>query len=240
MEARDRLVFALDVSGGVEALRFVELLRGVVGTFKIGLELFCAEGPSLVRAVAERGGAVFLDLKLHDIPATVGRAAERAVAGGGVRWLTVHAAGGAGMMREAVRACGDRAGVLGVTVLTSVDDDVAVRVGIERPVADLAVRLAAEAAEAGCAGVVASPGEAAAIRRRIGAVPVVVTPGIRPAGEGRPDRDDQRRVATPEAAIAAGADVIVVGRPIRDAPDPVGAALAILRSIAGATAREAP
>jgi orotidine-5'-phosphate decarboxylase len=231
MDARDRLVFALDVPDAAEALRLVDLLRGEVGAFKVGLELFCAEGPPLVRRVAERGGAVFLDLKLHDIPATVSRAVARAVQPGGVRWLTAHVGGGREMLREAVRASGGKAGILGVTVLTSLDEAAAAEVGLAGPPGDLAVRRAAVAVGAGCAGVVASPAEARAIRAALGAGPLIVTPGIRPASA---EAGDQRRIGTPESAIAAGADVLVVGRPIRDAADPAAAARAIRAAIAAA------
>ncbi|MBI5499875.1 MAG: orotidine-5'-phosphate decarboxylase [Deltaproteobacteria bacterium] len=234
MDSRDRLVFALDVPDGHAALRLVRLLAGEVGTFKVGLELFCAEGPALVREVSERGGAVFLDLKLHDIPATVGRAVARALAGGGVRWLTVHTGGGREMLSAAVRAAGagggavGGGGILGVTVLTSLNEAGAVEAGLSPPLGNLVVRRAALAADCGCVGVVASPQEAGAIRRVVGPGPLIVTPGIRPPGA---EAGDQQRTAPPGEAIAAGADVVVVGRPIRDAVDPVAAARAIRSAI---------
>ena len=228
MDSRSRLVFALDVPDGREALRLVRVLREDVGTFKVGLELFCAEGPALVREIAQRGGAVFLDLKLHDIPATVGRAVARALAAGGVRWLTVHTGGGREMLREAVKATGDRAGILAVTVLTSLNEAGAVEAGLAPPIGNLVVRRAALAIDCDCAGVVASPNEASAIRKVVGPGPLIVTPGIRPAGT---DAGDQQRTATPEAAIAAGADILVVGRPIRDAADPAAAAREVRHSI---------
>ncbi|MBI5489245.1 MAG: orotidine-5'-phosphate decarboxylase [Deltaproteobacteria bacterium] len=228
MDSRDRLVFALDVPDGHAALRLVRLLAGEVGTFKVGLELFCAEGPALVREVSQRGGAVFLDLKLHDIPATVGRAVSRALAGGGVRWLTVHTGGGRQMLEAAVREAGTGAGILGVTVLTSLNEAGAVEAGLSPPLGNLVVRRAALAVDCGCAGVVASPQEAGAIRRVVGPGPLIVTPGIRPPGAAA---GDQQRTSTPAEAIAAGADVVVVGRPIRDASDPVAAARGIRSAI---------
>jgi orotidine-5'-phosphate decarboxylase len=231
MDSRDRLVFALDVPDSRAALQLVRVLHGEVGTFKVGLELFCAEGPPLVREIAQRGGAVFLDLKLHDIPATVSRAIERVLAGGGVRWLTVHTGGGREMLQGAVKTAGDRAGILGVTVLTSLSSQGAVEAGLQPPIGNLVVRRAALAVECNCAGVVASPQEAGAIRRVVGPGPLIVTPGIRPSGT---PAGDQQRTATPEQAIAAGADVLVVGRPIRDAADPAAAAREIRRSIESA------
>jgi orotidine-5'-phosphate decarboxylase len=228
VDSRNRLVFALDVPDGREALRLVRVLREEVGTFKVGLELFCAEGPALVREIAQRGGPVFLDLKLHDIPVTVGRSVARAIAAGGVRWLTVHSGGGREMLREAVRAAGQDTGILAITVLTSLSEANAVEAGLSPPIGNLVVRRAALAVDCNCAGVVASPNEASAIRKVAGPGPLIVTPGIRPAGT---DPGDQQRTATPEAAIAAGADILVVGRPIRDAADPVAAARELRRSI---------
>lgn len=228
MQSRDRLVFALDVPDGREALRYVKLLREDVATFKVGLELFCAEGPPLVQEVARWGGAVFLDLKLHDIPATVARAVTRAVAHGGVRWLTVHTGGGREMLVQAVQAAGPQAGILGVTVLTSLNDAAAVEAGLAPPIGRLVVRRAALAVDCECAGVVCSPNEAGAIRRVVGPGPLIVTPGVRPPGSAA---SDQLRVAEPADAIGAGADVLVVGRPIRDAADPVAAARAIRAAI---------
>jgi orotidine-5'-phosphate decarboxylase len=234
LSSRDRLVFALDVPDGREALQWVQLLRDEIATFKVGLELFSAEGPPLVREVAQRGGAVFLDLKLHDIPATVSRAVQRCVAHGGVRWITVHTGGGREMLRGAVEASRGQAGILAVTVLTSLNEAAAVEAGLSPPLGRLVVRRAALAVECDCAGMVASPHEATAIRKVVGPGPLIVTPGIRPTGV---ERGDQMRTATPEAAIAAGSDILVVGRPIRDARDPLEAARAMRRSIDAATGR---
>ncbi len=237
LHPQDRLVLALDVPGRVEALELAGRLSGEVGLFKVGLELFAAEGPSIVGEIARLPSPcpVFLDLKLHDVPATVERAV-RAVAGlAGVRYLTVHAGGGPAMLRAAVTAAAGRLGILAVTVLTSLSDEDLAAVGAQGPVADLVLRRTELAARCGCAGVIASPQEAALIRTR-GLGLEVLTPGVRPAGAGQ---DDQKRVATAEEAIAAGADRIVVGRPIRDAADPAATARALVAEIAAGLGRRA-
>jgi orotidine-5'-phosphate decarboxylase len=226
MEARDRLIFALDVPTRQRALELVDRLAGHVGCFKIGLELFVASGPDLVREVVSRA-PVFLDLKLHDIPATVGRAA--AVAGKlGVRYLTVHADEGGRAVEAAVQAAPET-GILCVTVLTSVSEEELGSTGYTLGVKELARRRAEQARSSGCRGIICSGKEAAELRQLLGPGPLVVTPGIRPA-DG--DAADQRRVVTPAAAIRSGADLIVVGRPIRDAPDPAAAADAIVAEMA--------
>jgi orotidine-5'-phosphate decarboxylase len=218
----DRLIFPLDVDSLELALPWVERLHGCVGVFKVGLELFSAAGPEAVRAVSRASGAgVFLDLKLHDIPATVERAA-RALRTVAPAMLTVHGAGGKAMLEAAVRAAGPNVLVLGVTRLTSLHASV-----------DEICELARLAREAGCAGVVCSGAEAAAVRQAVGPGLRIVCPGVRPSGS---DPGDQARVVTPEAAIAAGADYVVCGRPIRDAADPVAAARAIADEIARALA----
>ncbi len=216
----DRLIFPLDVESLALALPWVERLRGSVGVFKVGLELFSAAGPEAVRAVRDASGAnVFLDVKLHDIPATVEGAARslRAVA---PAMLTVHAAGGKAMLEGAVRASDPSTLVLAITRLTSLSATV-----------DEVCELARIAREAGCGGVVCSGAEAAAVRSAVGPSLRIVCPGVRPDGG---DPGDQARVVTPEAAIAAGADYVVCGRPIRDAADPVAAAHAIADEIARA------
>jgi orotidine-5'-phosphate decarboxylase len=215
-----RLILALDVDSLVAAEALAERVGDAVGWLKVGLELFVVAGPAGVRALARRA-RIMLDLKLHDIPETVARATERA-ADLGVGLLTVHIAGGARMLEAAVRARGG-AKILGVTVLTSLDDADLAAVGTG-PVAATVARRAALARAAGLDGVVASPAETAALRAHLGAGMLIVTPGVRPAGA---DPGDQKRVATPAAARAAGADLVVVGRPIRDAADPRAAALAI-------------
>jgi orotidine-5'-phosphate decarboxylase len=214
------LILALDVDTLEAAEALAARVHGTVRWFKVGLELFAAAGPAAVRAIG-RYGQVMLDLKLHDIPETVARATARA-ADLGVALLTVHVAGGRRMLEAAARASG-ATGVLGITVLTSLEDRDLAETGVEPSVEAVVARRATLAMEAGLAGVVASPLEAARVRAAAPAGFLIVTPGIRPAAAD----DDQRRVATPAAARAAGASHIVVGRPIRDAADPRAAALAI-------------
>ena len=232
LEPRERLIVALDTPELAEAEALVERLAGVVGLYKVGAQLFTAVGPAAVEMVRKRGGRVFLDLKYHDIPATVAGAVREA-ARLGVTLLTVHASGGAGMLRaaaEAAAAAGrERPRILAVTVLTSLDRASLQReVGVPVSVAGHAVHLAGLARAAGCDGVVASPREAGQLRAALGRGPLIVTPGIRPAGVGA---DDQARVATPAVARRAGADYLVVGRPITGAADPAAAAAAIVAEI---------
>lgn len=242
LSPRERLVVALDVETGARALELVRALRGTVGMFKVGKQLFTAEGPALVRAVVGEGERVFLDLKYHDIPATVAKACVEA-ARLGVAILNVHASGGREMLREATHAVADfcarervaRPAVLAVTVLTSLDDALLAETGVEGGASAQVVRLARLARECGADGVVASPLEIELIRREVAAEEfVVLTPGIRPAGS---ERGDQRRVMTPSQAIAAGADYVVVGRPITNAPDPRAAAEEIAGEMSGARER---
>ena len=196
---------------------------------KLGLELFCAEGPSVVAHHVARGRRVMLDLKLHDIPETVGRATAR-VAALGAELLTVHAAGSRAMLEAAVREAGrDTLRVLAVTVLTSLDEADLALIGAQGPMRELVVRRARLAIDAGCAGVVTSPREAAAVRAIAPPGFLIVTPGVRPADA---TAGDQKRVMTPREARAAGADLIVVGRPLRHAPDPAAAARAIVADLA--------
>lgn len=226
-----RLALALDVASLDAARGLISSVAAYAGVMKVGLQLFIAEGPAAVRAVTDSGSACFLDLKLHDIPATVGRA-TRAAADLGVRYLTVHASGGPRALeaaREAVE--GTDTELLAVTALTSHGPDELASIGW-RPDGEAVVRrLAALAAGAGIGGFVCSPREAAVIRELVPEA-TVVTPGVRPAGSAS---DDQRRVMTPGEAVRAGADVLVVGRPIRDAADPAAAARAILAEIAAAS-----
>jgi orotidine-5'-phosphate decarboxylase len=230
--ARERLIVALDLPSADAAARLAEKLHGRVGMFKVGSELFTAEGPVLARYLVVLGEKVFLDLKFHDIPNTV-RAAAREAAELGVSMFNVHASGGHKMMeaaREGVRSAtverGDakRPLVLAVTVLTSLSNDDLDELGVAGAPEDAVVRLARLAQRAGLDGVVASPREIAALRRACGPRFVIVTPGIRPAATAS---NDQARIATPASAIQAGADYLVVGRPITEAPDPVAAAEAI-------------
>jgi len=234
----NRLIAALDVEDRARADALVARIGGAAGWLKIGLELFVAAGPELVRDYAAAGRRIMLDLKLHDIPATVGRATARA-AGLGARLLTLHAGGGRAMIEAAAAAArsaggeADRLRVLAVTVLTSMDQRDLDEVGARGPVEELVVRRALLAAEAGADGVVASPREAAALRAAVPPGFLIVTPGVRGAGDAA---GDQKRVMSPAEARAAGADMIVVGRPIRDAADPAAAAAAIAAELAGAGA----
>ncbi len=228
MQPRDRLIFALDVPTAEEALRLVDQLAAHVGCFKIGLELFVAAGPELVKRVRARA-PVFLDLKLHDIPATVERAA--AVASGlGVTYLTVHVDEGARALAAAVKAA-PGLGVLGVTVLTSISEEDLRASGYPDGLASLVERRARAAKAAGCRGIICSGQEAAAMRGVLGPEVLIITPGVRPAESGA---GDQKRVVTPAQAMRSGADLIVVGRPIRDAASPAAAADAIVAELASA------
>jgi orotidine-5'-phosphate decarboxylase len=234
-QARMKLIVALDVAAADHALRLARQLRGHVGLFKIGPELFTAEGPVLVRKFVDQGVGVFLDLKLHDIPNTV-RGAARSAARLGVKMITVHASGGAAMMQAAIEGAGEGAistappRVLGVSVLTSLSNADLAAMGWIETAGAAAMRLACLAQESGLCGVVASPHEAATIRQKCGGGFAIVTPGIRPAAAAR---DDQARAGTPEAAIRAGADYLVVGRPVTQSADPAAAAEAITEEIAG-------
>jgi orotidine-5'-phosphate decarboxylase len=234
--AIERLVLALDVPSTEQAAEVVEALRGRVGQFKIGLELFTSCGPQFVGSLAAQGEKIFLDLKFHDIPNTV-RAASRAAAALGVAMFNVHAGGGIKMMEAALEGAREGSGnsamprVLGVTVLTSLAAaDLAV-LGITETPDQLVVRLARLAQQAGLHGVVASAREAAEIREACGAGFLIVTPGIRPAAS---QAQDQARIATPAAAIRAGADFLVMGRPITQVPDRAGAAAAAVKEIEAA------
>jgi len=224
MHSRDRLVIALDLSARDEILRLVDELRGTAGVLKIGLQAFIANGPSIVREVVASGERVFLDLKIHDIPNTAQHAVAE-VASLGASMATVHAAGGEAMLRACAH---DSLLVLGVTVLTSLDAAELARIGFHGAPVENAVRLARLAKESGLRGVVASPLEIASIREACGPGFVILTPGIRPAGA---DAGDQRRTMTPREAVAAGADYIVVGRPITSAADPRSAALRIVEEM---------
>lgn len=224
MRPSDRLVVAADVSSRDDLLRLVDALHGTVGVFKIGLQAFIANGPPIVREVVSRGEKVFLDLKIHDIPNTAGRAVAEA-AGLGVSMATVHAAGGEPMLRACAH---EEVLVLGVTVLTSLEESDLLQIGFGGNAVENAVRLARLAQGAGLRGVVASPLEIAAIREACGEGFVIVTPGIRPEGS---EAGDQRRTMTPRRAVAAGADYIVVGRPITGAAHPRAAAQRIVDSL---------
>ncbi len=225
--AKDYIVFPLDMPSLNKARPYVELLANRIGMFKVGLELFIRSGPDVIKLIKNSGGAeIFLDLKLHDIPATVSRA-MKSISELEVTFTTVHCSGTPSMLAAAVAGSRDRVGVLGVTVLTSVSEDDLSKAGYrEEFVSDVSLlveKRALEAREAGCAGIVCSGLEAGMIRQRIGDGFVLVTPGIRPAWEGV-ESDDQKRVTTPAQAISNGSDYLVIGRPIRDADDPAAAA----------------
>jgi orotidine-5'-phosphate decarboxylase len=223
---RERLIVALDHPSAKAALAQVDDLGDAVERYKVGLELYVAEGRALIDELHARDKRVFLDLKLHDIPETVRRAAEVA-SKMGVELLTVHAGGGRKMLEAAVAGAGATR-VLAVTVLTSLDGADLTADGIGDGVEAAVLRRAKLAEAAGCAGVIASPHEAAAVRAAVKPGFLVVTPGVRLAESA----DDQKRVATPKAARAAGADAVVVGRPIRDAKDRRAAAAEFIRELA--------
>ncbi|HWY56334.1 MAG TPA: orotidine-5'-phosphate decarboxylase [Terriglobales bacterium] len=226
-DPRQRLIVALDVSSAAAAQKIVAAVGDSASCYKVGMQLYTAEGPGVVRDLVASGRRVFLDLKYHDIPNTVASAVREAAALG-VSMLTIHASGGSKMIRAATDAGRSAKGalmVLGVTVLTSLDDDDLNQLGIQGRVQDQVLRLAKLAIAGGCHGVVASAHEASALRSEVDGDFAIVTPGVRPAGV---EHGDQARVVTPAEAIAAGATHIVVGRPITGATDPAGEARAIL------------
>lgn len=229
--ARERLVLPLDVTDLATARTWIDQLAGQVGVFKVGLELFTAAGPDAVRAVHDAGAACFLDLKLHDIPATMAKATASA-ARLGVRFLTVHGVAGPSALRAVTAEAGDTT-LLAVTVLTSMDDDELESVGLAGPADSAVLRLGTLSVQAGVGGLVCSPLEVAMLRRHLGTGPTLMVPGVRPAGAAV---GDQKRIATPGSAIEAGADFLVVGRPIRDAADPVAAARAVVDEMHAALA----
>ena len=235
----DQLIVALDVESGERALALASDLRDLAGGVKIGNRLFTLEGPALVRSLVATGARVFLDLKYHDIPNTVAQAVDAATQTGA--WMVnVHASGGLPMMQAAVQAAREAAArggrpaplLIGVTVLTSMDQRTLTAVGVQRPLLDQVIAMAAMAREAGLDGVVASPLETAAIRAACGPQFVIVTPGIRGKAAGA-DQNDQARTMGPADAVAAGASYIVVGRPITAASDPRAAAAAIVAELNG-------
>ena len=238
MQAAERLIVALDVNSRDSALSLVQALRPRVQRFKVGLELFTACGPALVREILDKGGQVFLDLKFHDIPSTVARAAVSA-ARLGVGMFTIHLSGGPLMARRAADELEahcqvyrvQRPKILGVTVLTSLSPADLEELGVGRSVEDQVVALAEMGKAAGLDGVVCSPLEARLIREVCGREFLVVTPGIRPEGS---EPDDQSRTLSPKVALEAGADFLVVGRPIVKADDPLEAAENILLQMDGA------
>ena len=221
------IAVALDAPNLEVAAQWAGLVTPHVSTVKIGLELYLRYGPEVVASIRGASGVqIFLDLKLHDIPATVASAA-RAVARLRPQLLTVHAAGGPAMIRAAVEAAAGTP-IAAVTALTSLDGEDLTRIGVPGKTADWVLRLAALAVEAGASGLVCSPREVAAVRAEVGPEITLITPGVRPAGI---DAHDQARVATPEEALRAGADLLVIGRAITGAPDPGAAAAAIAAAL---------
>jgi orotidine-5'-phosphate decarboxylase len=229
----EQLIVALDFPDARAALSLIDRLEGTTRWFKIGLELYIAEGNALVAEIERRGYSIFLDLKLHDIPNTVA-SAVRAASRLGVNLLTLHAAGGADMLQAAVEAASgiERSpALLAVTVLTSIDGPQLEATGVAGSATQQVERLAKLAMSCGVQGLVCSPHEVASLRSEIGSKPLLVVPGIRPTGSAA---GDQRRVATPASAIAAGASYLVVGRPITQADDPGAAARAIVAEMQAA------
>jgi len=232
--AKDYIIFPLDVSSTKEAKKYIELLTPYVGMFKVGLELFARTGPEVIRRIRKTGTAgVFLDLKLHDIPATVSRTME-AIAELGVELATVHCGESKRMLEAAVSGAAGKVGVLGVTILTSVLSEDIRDAGFKKEffsdLSRLVIKRATMAKKAGCSGVVCSGLEVRMIKENFGKDFTVVTPGIRPCWEGV-ETADQRRVTTPADAVKNGSDYLVIGRPIRDAIDPAAAAIRIAREI---------
>ena len=236
LSARGRLVLALDVDDLKSAEDLVDKLKDYVGVFKIGSQLFTSEGIKVIEMVNQKGGKVFLDLKFHDIPNTVKGAAESATKLG-VYMFNIHASGGYEMMKaaaDAARKTSIKLGIkkpfiLGVTVLTSINQEILKKeIGVNKNVKEHVVHLAKLAKSAGLDGVVASPQEIKEIRASCGDNFIILTPGIRPAGE---ELNDQKRIMTPRQALEQGADFIVIGRPIRNAENPVEAARNIIREM---------
>lgn len=228
---KDRIIFPLDLPDLDEAIEYAELLKDDVGVFKIGLQLFVKSGPRAIGAVKERtDAAIFLDMKFHDIPETV-KGAIRSASALGVEFVTVHTEGGSSLLKAVVEGSEGKTKVLGVTVLTSLSKDDLVEAGFDPKFKDpteLVVARARLAKAAGCSGIVCSGLEAGLVKKELGKDFLVVTPGIRPKDS---PPDDQKRLSTPYEAVYNGADYIVVGRPIRNAPDPRKAASLIAEEI---------
>jgi orotidine-5'-phosphate decarboxylase len=233
LDPKDYLIVALDLPSRVTAIDLATRLQGVCTWLKVGLELYLAAGYGIIEELTAQGFNIFLDLKLYDIPNTVA-GAVRSVASSGAGLLTLHASGGPAMLQAAAEAAAgipNAPRLLAVTVLTSMDAAQLTAIGINDPADTQVLRLARMATAAGITGLVSSPQEVALLRKELGPSPLLVTPGIRPAGS---ESQDQKRIATPAAAIAAGASMLVIGRPITQADDPAKAAEAILNEIAAA------
>ena len=216
LTARDRIIVALDFPSQAKALALVSALSDSVSAYKIGLQLYTAAGPAIVRTVAATGAKIVLDLKLHDIPNTVAKAVT-AVGDLGVAMLTVHLSGGRAMLQAAVESKPPHLSLLGVTVLTSATQETLTETGIDTELADQVMRLADLGKKSGCEGLITSPREVGALRQRLGPDILLVCPGVRPAWAAA---DDQKRFSTPRETVEAGADYLVIGRPITAAADP--------------------
>ncbi|MCD4788079.1 MAG: orotidine-5'-phosphate decarboxylase [Desulfobacterales bacterium] len=232
--AKDYIVFSLDVPSLKKAEQYIELLSEYVGMFKVGLELFISSGPDIIKIIKTSGKAkIFLDLKLHDIPATVSRAMA-SIADLGVDFATVHCGENKKMLEAAVAGSAGKVGVVGVTVLTSVSgediDAAGFRSEFSSDISRLVMNRAKMAKDAGCAGIVCSGLEVKMIKENFGKGFIALTPGIRPSWEGM-NKDDQRRITTPAQAIENGSDYLIIGRPIRDAKNPKEAAIHIAEEI---------
>jgi orotidine-5'-phosphate decarboxylase len=235
IDPKDKIIFALDVERFSEAQRWVNILKDRIGMFKVGKQLFTHAGPKVVDMIRKKGQRVFLDLKYHDIPNTVAKAGEEATKLE-VSIFNLHALGGFEMMKKTVEACRTAAKNLGipkplilaVTILTSMDEEAMKEVGIQGPILDEVGRLALLSMKAGVDGVVASPQEIGIIRERCGDKFLIVTPGIRLPSD---KKDDQKRTLSPKEAISAGANYLVIGRPIKEAEDPIEAVQKIIDDI---------
>jgi orotidine-5'-phosphate decarboxylase len=234
-DPKDKIIFALDVDHFTEAQRWVKLLKDHVGIFKVGKQLFTHAGPKVIDMIRQKGQKVFLDLKYHDIPNTVAKAGEEATKLN-VAMFNLHALGGFEMMKktvEASRATAKSLGIprpliLAVTILTSMDEGALKEVGVQGSILEVVGRLASLASKAGIDGVIASPQEIGTIRERCGEKFLIVTPGIRAPSD---KKDDQKRTLTPKEAISAGANYLVIGRPIKEAKDPIEAVQKIIEDI---------
>jgi orotidine-5'-phosphate decarboxylase len=227
--AKDKIIVALDVASAKEARELVRRLGGRLGWFKVGLQLFTAAGPAIVEEIKKAGSKVFLDLKFHDIPNTV-RQAVRSACAMGADMLTIHLIGGSEMCRAAAEGRAESSTLLlGITVLTSQDDQTLAEVGTKANVTEQVLLLATLAKATGITGLIASPLEIGSLRDRFGSYFTIVTPGVRPTGA---DRGDQKRVMTPSEALAAGSDYLVIGRSITGAEDPLAALDGIIEAVA--------
>jgi orotidine-5'-phosphate decarboxylase len=229
ISTRDRLIVALDFPNTAKALALVSLLSGVVSLYKVGLQLYTAAGPEIVRAVAATGARIFLDLKLHDIPNTV----AKAVAAAGeleVQMLTIHLSGGRAMLEAAVEAKPSNLILLGVTVLTSSTEEVLRETGVDAGLEQQVIRLGKLGQKSGIDGLITSPHEVGCLREQLGCEILLVTPGVRPTWA---EANDQKRFTTPQEALESGADYLVIGRPITAAPDPRSAMERLLEEITG-------